>query len=74
MRTAPHARDLDDASAASEPHVAEEGPRDPDRCDQQGVQLMPDLIVTQFLGCAHRAVAGVVHHDVDALASLQDSV
>jgi hypothetical protein len=32
-----------------------------------------DLIVTQ-LGGAHRAVAGVVDHDVDTFVSLQDSV
>jgi hypothetical protein len=35
---------------------------------------MLDLIVTKLLGGAHRAVAGVVHHDVDALVPLQNSV
>jgi hypothetical protein len=52
--------------AATLPAKVREGcTRDLNRADQVGGDLVEDLLVSQFLGGAEQAMAGVVDHDVD---------
>ncbi len=59
-------RHLQDAAAALRTQVRQRRADDLYRADEVGVDLLPDLVVGQFLGGADQAVCRVVHHHVDA--------
>src|SRR5580658_908190 len=59
-------RNLQHVTTALRAQMRQAGANDADRADEIGVDLMPDLLVTDLLGGAKETVAGVVDDDIDA--------